>query len=237
MVLIFSHMPTQPYTAFISYSHSDGEAFAEELKKRIANDEKGREVSIWQDLTNIHMGTWNRQIETAIEQCEFLVMVITPGALQSPNCKDEWIYARKKGVTILPVNGLPAEKEFYKQYPKWLHPQHIYNLDKQWQRFINDLTTRPIRQPVPFMARRLAEIPNYVVRADVIAEAKKLLLDEKENKVSLTTSLQGSGGFGKTTLAVALCNDDDVINTFPSQSWHRQPAADAIHNFEKHNCC
>ena len=207
-------MPSQTYTAFISYSHQDGETFAEELKKRIANDEKGKEVSFWYDITNIHMGTWNRQIEIAIEQCEFLIMVITPKALLSPNCKDEWIYARKKGVMIMPVNGLPDDKEFYKQFPKWLEPQHIYNLEKQWQRFINDLTTRPIRQPIPFMARRLAEVPNYVLRENMITEVKKLLLDENENKISLTTSLQGSGGFGKTTLAIALCNDDEVINTF-----------------------
>lgn len=207
-------MPTQAYTAFISYSHTDGENFAQELKKKIAKDKKGKEVLFWHDSADMHSGNWSRQIETAIEQCEFLIMVITPVALLSPNCKDEWIYARKKGVMILPVNGLPADKDFYKQFPKWLEPQHIYNLDKQWQRFINDITTRPIRQPIPFMARRLAEVPNYVLRQDAISEIKSLLLDDKKNKISLTTSLQGSGGFGKTTLAIALCNDDEIINTF-----------------------
>ena len=41
------------------------------------------------------------------------------------------------------------------------------------------------------------------------------LLDlDRANPVVITTALQGAGGFGKTTLAMALCHDDDVITAF-----------------------
>ena len=41
------------------------------------------------------------------------------------------------------------------------------------------------------------------------------LLDAKrENPIAITTALQGAGGYGKTTLALALCHDDQVIGAF-----------------------
>ena len=41
------------------------------------------------------------------------------------------------------------------------------------------------------------------------------LLDaDHANPVVITTALQGAGGFGKTTLAIALCHHDDVITAF-----------------------
>ncbi|MEO5996055.1 MAG: NB-ARC domain-containing protein [Chitinophagaceae bacterium] len=60
------------------------------------------------------------------------------------------------------------------------------------------------------MAPRLSEVVNYVERPGKILTLKNLLLHGDE-PVSITTALQGSGGFGKTTLANALCNDEDII--------------------------
>jgi NB-ARC domain/WD domain, G-beta repeat/APAF-1 helical domain len=37
---------------------------------------------------------------------------------------------------------------------------------------------------------------------------------ERENPIAITTALQGAGGYGKTTLAIALCHDDRVIEAF-----------------------
>ena len=41
------------------------------------------------------------------------------------------------------------------------------------------------------------------------------LVDPKhKNAIAITTALQGAGGYGKTTLAIALCHDDRVIDAF-----------------------
>src|SRR4051794_14794982 len=125
-------------------------------------------------------GQWSKQIEEAIDAVEFLIMLITPGALTSPNCKDEWMYARKKGVPVLPVNGKPNDPEFYNSFPNWLKKQQIYHLEKNWERFINDLNSRPETPKVPFMAPRLSEIPNYVERPEKIKRFKNLLLNANE---------------------------------------------------------
>ena len=42
----------------------------------------------------------------------------------------------------------------------------------------------------------------------------QLLGPKRENAIAITTALQGAGGYGKTTLAIALCHDDRVIDAF-----------------------
>ena len=39
---------------------------------------------------------WWRQITAAIDQVEYLVLVITKAALASPVVRDEWRYARQR---------------------------------------------------------------------------------------------------------------------------------------------
>ena len=77
---------------------------------------KGKAITFWQDYSQMKYGKWSKQIEEAIDAVEFLIMVITLAALDSPNCKDEWMYARKKGVPVLPVNYGPNDSKFYKSY-------------------------------------------------------------------------------------------------------------------------
>lgn len=44
---------------------------------------------------------------------------------------------------------------------------------------------------------------------------RSLLLDgERKDPVAITTALTGAGGFGKTTLAAALCHDEEIIQAF-----------------------
>src|SRR5262249_35096752 len=41
-----------------------------------------------------------------------------------------------------------------------------------------------------------------------------LLTADRSQPVAITTALTGAGGFGKTTLAAALCHDDDILQNF-----------------------
>jgi hypothetical protein len=44
---------------------------------------------------------------------------------------------------------------------------------------------------------------------------KNLLLSpDRSQPVAITTALADAGGFGKTTLAAALCHDEDIIDNF-----------------------
>ncbi|MFB3133774.1 MAG: NB-ARC domain-containing protein, partial [Rhodothermales bacterium] len=83
---------------------------------------------------------------------------------------------------------------------------HGYDLEHQPDEFINDLKTRCQQTRVPFMVEELPG--NYVHRTGLFGELVELLVDdERGNPKAITAALRGAGGFGKTTMARALCRD------------------------------
>ena len=84
-------MSANRYSVFISYSHKDGIVLAREITTKIAEDKRGIGITFWKDDDSLHYGQWTRQIEEAIEAVEFMIMVLTPAALASSNCKEEWM--------------------------------------------------------------------------------------------------------------------------------------------------
>jgi len=66
---------------------------------------------------------------------------------------------------------------------------------------------------LPFMA---PDLPiGFVQRPKQFEALRALLLKgERKDPVAITTALTGAGGFGKTTLAAALCHDEEIIQAF-----------------------
>jgi hypothetical protein len=194
---------------FISYSRADGENFATDLRKRL----EAENLALWQDRDRMEGGVgWWKQITDALDAVEFMVLVATPAAIASAVVKKEWRYARQQGVCVYPVQvpGLPLD---FPAMPKWMRDSHFYNLDHEWATFVNYLKAPCTVPKVPFMAPDLPE--HFVQRPEKFAPLKQQLLDaDFDNPVAITTALKGAGGFGKTTLAAALCHDEDVQTAF-----------------------
>ena len=55
---------------------------------------------------------------------------------------------------------------------------------------------------------------DYVPRPEEFAALKAALLDPKGEPVAITSALKGAGGYGKTTLAKALCADDAIQDAY-----------------------
>src|SRR5437763_14346102 len=90
---------------FISYARSDGEPFATDLRKRLLKEH----IPLWQDRVGMEGGRdWWQQITKALDQVEFMVLIMTPAAMQSPMVRNEWRYARQQGVCVYPVKGFPT---------------------------------------------------------------------------------------------------------------------------------
>jgi len=197
--------------AFISYARADGESFANELRTRLAAE--APDLRVWQDRPEIEGGVgWWRQIEEALDRVEFLILVLTPGVLASPVTRKEWLQARQAGVCVFPVQG-PGFGLDDPAVPGWLRRAHVYDLQVQWPTFLAHLRRGCQATRVPFMAPPLPA--SLVQRPREFGHLRALVLDERSgDTVAITTTLAGAGGFGKTTLATALCHDDAVVAAY-----------------------
>jgi WD40 repeat protein len=193
---------------FISYARSDGELFAVELRQRL----EAEHIPLWQDRVGMEGGMdWWQQITGALDVVEFMVLVMTPAAMQSQTVRKEWHYARRVGVCVYPVQA--ASNLDFSSVPRWMSSLHFYNLTNEWQKFLNDLNTRCQEPHVPFMCKDLP--PDFVPRPHEFDALISNLLDEqREEPVAITAALRGAGGYGKTTMAMALCHDIRIQDAF-----------------------
>ena len=207
---------------FLSYARKDGEEFASALRQRLT--EREPELSVWQDRSTLEGGIgWWRQIETALDRARFMIAVMTPAAIRSDVTRQEWRYARQRGVIVYPVKGVPDAQLDYQALPRWMRKSHFFDLGrydkgewqdvKEWDTFVNYLKSDRSAVRVPFMAPALAD--GFVARETEYRRILDLIIGSpREEPIALTTALHGAGGYGKTTLATAICHDPRVIETF-----------------------
>jgi WD40 repeat protein len=136
---------------------------------------------------------------------------MTPSAMESPIVRREWRHARQHGVCVYPVKGAPDSELGFAKLPAWMRKAHFFDIEKEWEGFVQHLRSPCSAPRVAFMAPDLPEI--FVPRPSEFAKLKSYLLNGSE-PVAITTALSGAGGFGKTTLATALCHDEEVIEAF-----------------------
>src|SRR5215469_1653210 len=83
---------------FLSYSRTD-EDFATLLLKRL--EAEAPDVSLWQDRTRMEGGVgWWHQVKDALDQVEFMVLLMSQATLRSETVRKEWRYARQQGVCV-----------------------------------------------------------------------------------------------------------------------------------------
>lgn len=193
---------------FLSYARQDGEAFTLQLHDKLA----AAAIPVWMDRAQMRgNASWWRQIRDELDKAEFLVLVATPGAAESPNVAAELRYARQHGVCIygVMVPGYPVDSL---ALPNWFKKQHVYNLDREWDKFVQHLQEACIVNRVPFMAPEI-DIQTIVERHEEMGQVLSSFLDDT-NPVATTVALRGPGGFGKTTIAAAVCYDQRIETAF-----------------------
>ena len=198
--------------AFISYARADGQAAAFALLSRLQAD--APDVPAWLDRQQMEGGVgWWAQIEQALDRAEFLIVLMTPAAMRSVHTRQEWRAARQRGVCVYPVMGVPADELDFNELPAWMRKRHAYDPAHEWPTLLAHLRRGCEATRVPFMAPPL---PAHLVPRPRETEALLglLLQPETDGPVAITTALRGAGGFGKTTLAIALCHHDRCIEHF-----------------------
>ena len=170
------------------------------------------DIAIKQDRLLLEGGVgWWKQLTDAIDSVEFLVLVMTPSAMRSEMVRKEWRYARQQGVCVYPVKGAPELR--FSELPRWMSKSHFFDIDKEWESFVAHLRKGCDTPRVAFMAPDLPE--DFTERPNEFERLKDLLLSpDRKAPMATTTALSGGGGFGKTTLAAALCHDEEIVQNF-----------------------
>ena len=84
---------------FISHASSD-DAFV----NRLTDDLKAKNVMTWVDHQDIPAGAaWDQAIETAINNCDVLLFLVTAASLASNVCTDEWNHALSLNKNVIPI--------------------------------------------------------------------------------------------------------------------------------------
>ena len=197
---------------FLSYARSDGEAFARALRQRLESEG----FSLWQDRTQMEGGKdWWEQIDAALRVVEYMVLVLTPAAVRSDIVVREWRLARQRGVCVIPVFGVGENELDLAPLPRWMREAHVVSTEipEQWTRLVRTLQGPCQVRRVPFMAPDLPK--DFVPRPGEFDQLIQALLEPRRARpVAITAALKGAGGFGKTTLAAALCHDARIEEEF-----------------------
>jgi formylglycine-generating enzyme required for sulfatase activity len=90
------HAMPQPVRVFVSYASQD-RAFAE----RLVNDLKAAGAEVWWDVSGIDEGDFLGKINEALQQCQWLVLVLTPNAVAS-----KWVTIEVNAAINRRENGL-----------------------------------------------------------------------------------------------------------------------------------
>src|SRR3982751_4214020 len=123
---------------FLSYARKDGETLARWVRRRLELEHP--DLRLWQDLTDMEGGAgWWAQITEALDVVAVMVLVLTPGAVASPIVRQEWQYARQRGVRIYPVIGDLAPRPDFPAMPRWMSKVHCYDLAIEWDKFVAHL--------------------------------------------------------------------------------------------------
>lgn len=199
-------MDFSPPRIFISYSRSDGRQFAEAFEERL---DREAEIRSWRDLKSIEGGDIRPQVLRAIEEIEHFVLILSRRALASDWVKREWTHARIVGRKVSPVLADPNIRR--SDLPEWIRRAEVYDIaePERWNNLVQVLNGPGETPRVPYMAGHLPD--GFVPRPEEFGRLKAAVLGASSGAaVGLTTALQGAGGYGKTTLANALCRDEDV---------------------------
>ena len=149
------------YDVFISYRRDSGQDIARALQLGLEN--KG--LRVFFDLEEIRGGNFNEKLYIAIEQSKNVIFLLTEGACDRFENKNDWVrleleHAVRKQINIVPVAPLGSPRSFPEKLPDSLEPLRSMNiavLDK------NDLFKQTVQEI----------ILNYLHGIEIIDDAEK----------------------------------------------------------------
>lgn len=84
---------------FISYAHKD-----DKFMWKLYHQLNSFGESIWVDRKSIRNSKkWNDEIQTGLNECDIMILVVSPAAMKSKNVADEWQFFHARNKPIIPI--------------------------------------------------------------------------------------------------------------------------------------
>jgi WD40 repeat protein len=183
--------------------------FTATLRARLEALEPG--LALWPNRPDPTGGLdWWRSTVEALDHVEIAVPVVTSASRDSPLLRRAWQYARQQGVCLFAVTDGGLD---FASLPRWMRKARFFDPQTEWPALVRSLKGPCRAARVPFMAPPLPA--DFSPRWREFESARNLMLGVVPGHVDVTTTaLYGTGGMGKTTLAIALCHDGQVMEQF-----------------------
>ncbi|MCB9450902.1 MAG: toll/interleukin-1 receptor domain-containing protein [Anaerolineaceae bacterium] len=137
-------------TVFISYAHADGTEFAEILENWLESNEVG--LLAFRDTTDLQLGDeWKKVIDTAIEECFVMLVVVTQAAIQSIYVTYEWAYALGKNKRVIPliVDSTVTENDLHPKMKDLQYMPFASAMPENWEKLKQQLTAIQAEDDTP----------------------------------------------------------------------------------------
>ncbi|MBZ0310791.1 MAG: TIR domain-containing protein, partial [Anaerolineae bacterium] len=208
-------MPTK---LFISYARADDEPFVESLYEDLMK----QDYDVWWDRKAMESRgqTFLQEIRDAIARADRLILVVGPGAVESAYVRTEWEYALSICQVIVPILRLGE----FDLLPGPLKHTHCLDFrgSRPYSKAMDELTH--VLNAENTQRGRLYAVPelppHFLDRPKELESVRDRLLADVRHPTVVTgitryAGLQGMGGIGKTSLAIALARDCEIRRAFP----------------------
>lgn len=123
---------TSRSTTFISYSHQDAD-----FATKLASEFEAAGTAIWMDRRIAAGKRWDREVQQHLDECDRVVVILSPESVASENVLDEVDYALGKGKDICPFLLRDCEIPMRLRRIERIDardPESIVQLSQQWAR-------------------------------------------------------------------------------------------------------
>ncbi len=213
------------FDVFLSHASAD-KLPVEALARRLRDDGLEPFLDQWHLVPG---EPWQEALEDALETSRTCAVFVSRKL--GPWQNEEMRVALDKRVRsvdfrVIPVLLPGASRPGGKDLPRflrrlsWVDFRTGLNDDYEYQRLLSGIRgvapgARTAIQSAELLYRAKLPPHDFFVHRRELEEVRDLLIGAAGSTVGITTALRGAGGFGKTALARALCDDPEVRATFP----------------------
>jgi hypothetical protein len=211
-------MPEPRQLVFISYGRRD----ATQLATRLYEDLKSHGYDCRLDNDHLEGGkSWTADIENAIDRCDAVLALLTPGSYDSDICRAEQLRALRRNKRVIPLLAAPgADRPLHLESRIYRDFTGTKPYENELRQLLDDMASgrNQVVLGERFRSTCVTAPPlpgNYLERPDALANLRNAVMKDNPGPSVALTAFRGMGGIGKTVLAQALSQDEVIWQAFP----------------------